>query len=84
MKVLVLNGSPRMQCTDRALQEIESVLAKNGIETVRFNLGTQAVTGCNQSAIVCQNQDICCSLDYPLCKLNTLNKTAFLADQRSN
>ena len=46
MKVLVLNGSPRMQCTDRALQEIESVLAKNGIETVRFNLGTQAVTGC--------------------------------------
>lgn len=46
MKVLVLNGSPRLQCTDRALIEIENTLAQNGIETVRFNLGSAAVTGC--------------------------------------
>jgi multimeric flavodoxin WrbA len=46
MKVLVLNGSPRMQCTDRALREVESVLQANGIETVRINLGSTAVTGC--------------------------------------
>ena len=46
MKVLVLNGSPRMQCTHRALQEVEAVLQANGIETVRINLGSTAVTGC--------------------------------------
>ncbi len=46
MKVLVLNGSPRMQCTDRALREVESVLHANGIETVRIDLGSSAVTGC--------------------------------------
>lgn len=46
MRVLVLNGSPRLQCTDRALREIENTLAQNGIDTVRFDLGPGPVTGC--------------------------------------
>ena len=46
MKVLILNGSPRLECTDRALREIENTLYQNGIDTVRFDLGKNAVTGC--------------------------------------
>ena len=58
MKVLVLNGSPRMQCTDRALQEVEKVLAQNGIDTVRFNIGSQAITGCT-GCLACKKLGKC-------------------------
>lgn len=40
MKVLLLNGSPNEKgCTFTALQEVESTLNKQGIETEIFYLG---------------------------------------------
>lgn len=35
MKVLVINGSPRLSgCTDRALREVEATLQSEGVEIV--------------------------------------------------
>lgn len=47
MKVLTINGSPEIHgCTDRALQEVESVLQQSGIECVRVNVGNKDIRGC--------------------------------------
>lgn len=47
MKVLVINGSPRLSgCTDRALREVESTLQSEGVETVRVYIGNKDVRGC--------------------------------------
>ena len=47
MKVLVINGSPRLNgCTDRALREVERTLADTGIEVKRVNVGNKDVRGC--------------------------------------
>lgn len=47
MKVLTLNGSPHLKgCTDRALQEVEEVLKKEGIEVERINIGNKDIRGC--------------------------------------
>lgn len=47
MKVLVVNGSPEIHgCTDRALREVELILQKEGIETIRINVGVKDVRGC--------------------------------------
>lgn len=47
MKVLVINGSPRLNgCTDRALREVENELKANGIETERINVGNKDIRGC--------------------------------------
>ena len=47
MKVLLLNGSPRGNGnTARALQEMESVFAAEGIETEIVHVGKEAVRGC--------------------------------------
>ena len=47
MKVLLLNGSPRGNGnTARALQEMESAFASEGIETETVHVGKEAVRGC--------------------------------------
>lgn len=47
MKVLTINGSPKINgCVARALTEVEETLQKDGIETVRLNVGTPDVRGC--------------------------------------
>lgn len=47
MKVLVINGSPEIHvCTDRALKEVETVLAEEGIECHRVNVGNKDIRGC--------------------------------------
>lgn len=47
MKVLILNGSPRLNgCTDRALREVEKTLADNGIQFERVNIGNKDIRGC--------------------------------------
>ncbi len=47
MKVLLINGSPRKGgCTFTALSEIASELAKEGIESEIYQLGTSPVQGC--------------------------------------
>lgn len=47
MKVLVLNGSPHPHgCVDRALQEVESTLHANGVDTLRLDIGNKDIRGC--------------------------------------
>lgn len=47
MKVILVNGSPNENgCTRRALREIETTLSECGIESVVFNIGTDAISGC--------------------------------------
>ena len=47
MKVLLLNGSPRIKgCTARALKEVEETLNKEGIETENILLGNKDIRGC--------------------------------------
>ncbi len=46
MKVLVINGSPHLSGTDRALREVERTLADNGIEVERVDIGTKDIRGC--------------------------------------
>ncbi len=47
MKVLILNGSPRVNGnTAIAAQELEKQFAKNGIETETVQVGNKAVRGC--------------------------------------
>lgn len=47
MKVLILNGSPRVNGnTAIAAQELEKQFAKNGIETETIQVGNKAVRGC--------------------------------------
>ena len=47
MKVLTINGSPELHgCTDRALQEIETILKEQGIEITRVNVGVKDIRGC--------------------------------------
>ena len=47
MKVLILNGSPRVNGnTSIALKEMVTVFAQEGIETEMFQIGAQDVRGC--------------------------------------
>ena len=47
MKVLMINGSPNQHgCTYTALSEIDTTLAKNGIESEIYHIGTKPIAGC--------------------------------------
>ncbi len=47
MKVLIINGSPRVNGnTSVALGEMEKVFAKNGIETETIQVGNKEIRGC--------------------------------------
>ena len=47
MRVLTINGSPELHgCTDRALQEIETILKEQGFEIIRVNVGVKDIRGC--------------------------------------
>ena len=47
MKVLILNGSPRVNgCTARALEEVSKTLNEEGIETETIVVGNKNVRGC--------------------------------------
>lgn len=47
MRVLLINGSPNERgCTHRALQEVETALRQEGVETGWFWIGWSDVTGC--------------------------------------
>lgn len=47
MKVLIINGSPRISgCTARALAEVSATLRGEGIETEFIEIGNQTIRGC--------------------------------------
>ena len=57
MKVLLLNGSPKVDgCTKRALREVEKVLLEEGIETEIVDVGNKDVRGCIACASCVKNQ----------------------------
>lgn len=52
MKVLLVNGGPHKNgCTNRALEEVEKELKKEGIDTEIFWIGNKPISGC----IACKN-----------------------------
>ena len=59
MKVLLINGSARPNgCTSRALQEVETVLQNEGIETEVIIVGNKDIRGCI-SCNSCENSGKC-------------------------
>ena len=47
MKVLLVNGSPRLNGnTVRGLKEMEKIFSEQGIETAFFNIGNKDIRGC--------------------------------------
>ena len=47
MKVLIINGSPRVNGnTTIAIREMEQVFAENGVETETVQIGMKDVRGC--------------------------------------
>ena len=47
MKVLILNGSPKINgCTARALKELEETLNNEGVETELVQVGNRNIRGC--------------------------------------
>ena len=59
MKVIILNGSPRIDgCTARALKEVEKTLNDEGIETENIVVGNKNIRGCI-ACNVCQTKRKC-------------------------
>ncbi|MBQ8885728.1 MAG: flavodoxin family protein [Clostridia bacterium] len=47
MKVLLVNGSPHEKgCTNRALEEVQKTLIKNGVEAEIYWIGREPISGC--------------------------------------
>ena len=46
MKVLLINGSPNKECTNRALMEVANVLNEEGIDTEIIHIGKLDIRGC--------------------------------------
>jgi len=59
MKVLMVNGSPRINgCTNVALKEIEKVLNKQDIKTEIIHIGSKDIRGC-VACNSCENKGYC-------------------------
>ena len=66
MKVLLVNGSPHTEgCVYTALSEVGSQLAKHGVESEIFQLGTKPVRGCIACG-ACSELDRC-AFDDDIC-----------------
>lgn len=62
MKVLLINGSPRLHgCTYTALKETEKTLNEAGIETEIFHIGAKAIQGCTDCG-ACAAASPACSI----------------------
>ncbi len=46
MKIILLNGSPRQECTYTALKIVAEEIEKNGIEVEIINIGKKPISGC--------------------------------------
>lgn len=76
MKVILVNGSPKERgCTFRALQEVETELNKNDVETEIFHIGTEPLAGCTGCG-ACTKTGECVYGD----SVNTFVKKAETAD----
>ena len=59
MKVLVINGSPKIKgCTARALTGVENQLHEAGIETERIDIAVKTVRGC-MACMYCRKANKC-------------------------
>ncbi|MBQ9263435.1 MAG: flavodoxin family protein [Clostridia bacterium] len=67
MKVLMINGSPNKNgCTARALEEIDTVLRAEGIDTEIVQIGRQAIRGCVSCDSCSGKTDGCVFKDDPV------------------
>ena len=74
MKVLILNGSPRIDgCTARALKEVEKTLNKEGIQTETIVVGSKNIRGC----IACNS----CQTDGKCVFNDMVNEIAYKFEQ---
>lgn len=58
MKVLLVNGSPRKECTFTALEEVAKTLESDGIGTEIINVGSIDIPGC-KSCRFCKKNGKC-------------------------
>ena len=75
MKVILVNGSPRVKgCTYTALCEVAGALEKNGIETEIFQVGAKPIAGCIGCNVCLKNGR--CFVDDPVNEFVEKAKTA--------
>lgn len=68
MKVLLINGSPRMQGnTNRALEEAAAALKAEGVETEIFWIGNKEIRGCIACGICSKKGDKRCVFEADCC-----------------
>ncbi|MEY8461217.1 flavodoxin family protein [Eggerthellaceae bacterium 24-137] len=68
MKVLLINGSPRMQGnTNRVLEEAAAALKAEGVETEIFWIGNKEIRGCIACGICGKKGDKRCVFDADCC-----------------
>jgi len=58
MKVLLINGSPRKECTYTALEEVAKTLGTEGIDTEIITIGDKTIAGC-KSCRYCKSKGKC-------------------------
>ncbi|MBQ7702438.1 MAG: flavodoxin family protein [Candidatus Methanomethylophilaceae archaeon] len=58
MKVLLVNGSPRKECTFTALEEMARIFNENGVETEIVTIGDKVIQGC-KSCRYCKKKGVC-------------------------
>ncbi|KAB1650815.1 flavodoxin family protein [Adlercreutzia muris] len=79
MKVLLINGSPRMQGnTNRALEEVAAALEAEGVQTELVWIGNKEIRGCIACGICGKKGDNRCVFDSDPC--NGLIQKAAAAD----
>ena len=58
MKVLLVNGSPRKECTFTALEEMARTFNENGVDTEIITIGDKVIQGC-RSCRYCKKNGVC-------------------------
>ena len=58
MKVMLVNGSPRRQCTYTALEEIAKTLKEEGVDSEIIDIGKEPIEGC-RACRYCKKEGRC-------------------------
>lgn len=58
MKVLLINGSPRKECTYTALEEVAKTLKEEGIDSEIVTIGDKVIAGC-KNCRYCKTKGVC-------------------------
>lgn len=84
MKVLLINGSPRSNgCTARTLEEVETVLKEEGIETETIVIGTKIFAVVSHVVVVPKQGNVYLTIWLTKLHLNLQVRMALLLERRS-